>query len=85
MQDVKIIVSNHGNLAQCPDSERHCPTCGQYHSLLDHVERMDMKMRQMEQTVGCAFKGNLVHLTLCCDIRAYRVYHKKKDTFINKS
>ncbi|XP_072015831.1 protein kinase C-binding protein NELL2-like [Amphiura filiformis] len=64
MQDVKIIVSNHGYLAQCPDSERQCPTCGQYHDLLSTVEQMDAKINKMEQKLMQAEK-EILQLNKC--------------------
>ena len=70
MQDVKIIVSNHGHLAQCPESERQCPTCGQYHDLLNTVQLMEARMRKLEQKVCITlYIVSMFFLLFCIYIR----------------
>ena len=75
MQDVKIIVSNHGHLAQCPESERQCPTCGQYHDLLNTVQLMEARMRKLEQKVCITL------LQLTCFFFFFCIYVREKNMF----
>ncbi|KAI2665432.1 Protein kinase C-binding protein NELL2 [Labeo rohita] len=47
MQDVQLVVIPHGYIVQCPDLNRTCPTCNDFHGLLALAEE---KMKYLD---GC--------------------------------
>ena len=51
LQDVKLIASAQGYIAQCPNMGRSCPTCAEYHTMVETITSLENRLHQMEMKV----------------------------------
>uniref|UniRef100_A0ABM0MNC7 Protein kinase C-binding protein NELL1-like n=1 Tax=Saccoglossus kowalevskii TaxID=10224 RepID=A0ABM0MNC7_SACKO len=54
VQDVKLIVTSHGYLSQCPELERQCPTCGEYLQMIGTIDNLSNLLQEMETRLNDA-------------------------------
>ncbi|XP_071492518.1 protein kinase C-binding protein NELL2-like [Diadema antillarum] len=73
LQDVKLIATAQGYIAQCPMMGRSCPTCAQYHTMVDTITRLENRLHQMEMKFQVA-EARINELETC---------HCQKDCFDN--
>lgn len=52
LQDVKLIAGPHGYLSQCPQLDSSCPTCGQFSTLQNTVERLLDNVKELTHRVS---------------------------------
>ena len=50
---MKLVSGPHGYLAQCPDLDATCPSCGQFRSLQAAVVHLEKTVEELTQRVSC--------------------------------
>ncbi|XP_043204643.1 protein kinase C-binding protein NELL1-like isoform X4 [Amphibalanus amphitrite] len=64
VQDVKLVFGPHGYLAQCPDLDATCPSCGQFRSLQAAVVHLEKTVEELTQRLRMA-EESLKQLETC--------------------
>ncbi|XP_033101723.1 protein kinase C-binding protein NELL2-like isoform X2 [Anneissia japonica] len=64
VQQIKIVVANHGFLHQCPELDRNCPTCGEYLSMVGMVTDLEEVVQKLQHQLNVA-EGRLSALEMC--------------------
>ncbi|XP_071943236.1 protein kinase C-binding protein NELL2a-like [Antedon mediterranea] len=54
VQEVKLVVANHGFLHQCPELDRNCPTCGEYLSMVGMVTELEEVVQKLQHQLSVA-------------------------------
>ncbi|KAM0736234.1 Protein kinase C-binding protein NELL1 [Formica fusca] len=64
LQDVKLIAGPHGYLSQCPQLDSSCPTCGQFSTLQNTVERLLDNVKELTHRLAAA-EGRISKVEEC--------------------
>ncbi|XP_030843761.1 protein kinase C-binding protein NELL2 [Strongylocentrotus purpuratus] len=72
LQDVKLIASAQGFVAQCPYMGRSCPTCAEYHTMVETITRLDNLLHQMELKFQVA-EARIDELESCSCVKGCQV------------